>query len=115
MSEVVLGIIAVLLSVLGAAAVIRWAALSIAAPRKGNTRIYAVRLKGENADIEIKMAIDTAEWNSALKGAEKFAIDCGLEDETREICERLCKGTDFMFLNAFEMGDRMYSSFDRKV
>lgn len=109
MIETVLGIIVVLLSLCGAVGLVKWAALCIAAPKSGKTRIYAVLLKGENADIELQMAMETVDWEISLRGAEKYAVDCGLDEVTREVCAKLCKGTHFTFLKAEEMGDKMYS------
>lgn len=109
MMETVFGIILAILSLYGLVGLIRLAALKIAAPKSGESRMYMVMLKGENADIELQMAMDTCDWDIALIGAEKYAVDCGLDSATKEICSKLCKGTEFVFLNHLEMSDKFIS------
>lgn len=109
MIETLLIVVLALLALFGVVGLIKLAALSIAAPKNNKTRIYAVLLKSENADIELQMAMDAVEWDSALGNSTKYAIDCGLNDVERELCAKLCKGTDFMFVSALEMADKFYS------
>lgn len=109
MIETLLIVVLALLALFGVVGLIKSAALSIAAPKNNKSRVYAVLLKGENADIELQMAMDAVEWDSVLGNSTKYAIDCGLNDVERELCAKLCKGTDFVFVSAMEMADKFYS------
>ena len=105
--EIIFGVVVVLLSVAGAVSLIRWAAMKLLAPNNKHRRIYAVMLSGENADIELQMAIDLAEWMPILKKGTLYAVDCGLEEKQAVSCARLCKGTEFRFLTKRELSDKL--------
>lgn len=100
MLEITAGIFIALLCVAGAASVIRWIALKIASPSGDDTRIYAVMLYGDGADIELQMAMETLEWDSALFNAGAYAVNCGLDDVLAEYCESLCEKSRFSFVSA---------------
>ena len=87
----VIWLITALLCVIGAVAIIKWCALKVASGSDGGKRVYLVLLKGENADIELGMAIETLEWNTALDGAAAYAVDCGLLPSQRDACAEICE------------------------
>lgn len=102
MAEVVLGIIAMLFCVAGAVSIIKWLALSLSLPQNNSDRVYAVILKGDDADIKLQMALETLEWDSGLKRVKAYAIDGGLDEVMREYCRELCKDSRIEFLEAEE-------------
>lgn len=106
MIEIVLGVTVVLLSVAGAVSLIKWAAMKLLSPNAKDKRVYAVLLSGDNADIELQMAIDLAEWAPVLKKGTLYAVDCGLEEIQAVTCARICKGTGFKFLTKRELSDK---------
>lgn len=85
MTETLFGILAIILCIIGSVSIIKWCALRLASSGCKN-RIYAVLLK-EQPDIEVQMLIDTVEWDDALKDAQIFAVDGGLDDEMVYYCE----------------------------
>ena len=91
-------ILSVLFCIMGAVWFIQQLALYIASPTAHN-RAYIVFLSGENADIELELAISTLSWSKAFKRTTAFAIDMGLCDETREKCEKLIKNSKFIFID----------------
>ena len=105
--EIIFGVTVVLLSVAGAVSLIRWAAMKLLTPSDKNGRVYAVLLSGDNADIELQMAIDLAEWLPIFKKGILCAVDCGLEKEQAVSCARLCKGTEFRFITKRELSDKL--------
>ena len=107
MIETILGILIVLLSIAGTVGLIKWTVLKFVCPEEEKNRIYAVLLKGDNADIELQMAMDTVEWEPSLKNAKLFAVDCGLTDIAAKQCSVLCRGTQFTFLTNRELADRL--------
>ena len=88
------GIIITVFGVIGAASVIKWIVVKIMATGKTSERIYGVILKGENADIELQMAIETLDWNGGLN-AGTFAVDCGIDNGCYAICKDLCARSRF--------------------
>ena len=107
MMEIIFGVTVVLLSVAGAVSLIKWAAMKLLTPHNKDGRVYAVLLSGENADIELQMAIDLAEWVPIFKKGMLYAVDCGLEETQAVSCARLCKGTEFRFLTKRELSDKL--------
>lgn len=105
--EIIFGVTVVLLSVAGAVSLIRWAAMKLLTPSDKMGRVYAVMLSGDNADLELQMAIDLAEWMPILKKGVLYAVDCGLEEKQAVSCARLCKGTEFRFLTKRELSDKL--------
>lgn len=87
----VIWLITALLCIIGAVAIIKWCALKVASGSDGGKRVYLVLLKGENADIELGMAIETLEWDTALDGAAAYAVDCGLLPSQRDACAEICE------------------------
>lgn len=94
----VICLVSALLCMIGAVAVIKWCALKIASDSDGGKRVYLVLLKGECADIELQMAAETLEWDTALAKAAAYAVDCGLSKGQREICEEICRGCRFVIV-----------------
>lgn len=87
----VIWMISAMLCVIGAVALIKWCALKVASGSDGGKRVYLVLLKGENADIELRMAVETLEWDTALDRAAAYAVDCGLSSAQREVCAEICE------------------------
>lgn len=101
MTEAVLGILAMMLCVVGAIGIIRWAALKIAAGSNAGRRVYAVMLQDE-PDIQLQMLIDTIEWDNTLKSAKIYAVDGGLDEETSEYCKAVCNNSRITYISAHE-------------
>lgn len=102
MMDIIFGVLVVLLSVAGAVSLIKWAALKLLSPVKNSSRVYAVLLSGENADIELQMAMDLAEWEPILKRGKLYAVDCGLNEAEAVQCAKICNGTGFEFITSGE-------------
>ncbi len=92
------GIIIVVFFIIGIVSVIKWLVLKIVAPTNGDSRLYAVMLSGSSADIELQMAIETLGWDSGLNNVRAYAIDCGINEECKETCYALCKGSRIRLL-----------------
>ena len=98
MIDTVLGIVAAVLCVWGAVSFIRWVALSIASSKEENCRVFAVLLTGKEADISLQMAIETLEWDGALKNTRAYAVDGGLDPQMADYCRALCKNSRLTFV-----------------
>ena len=106
MTETIFGILAIVLCVIGAASVIKWAALNLAASGCKN-RIYAVLLKSQ-PDIELQMLLDTVEWDDTLKNAKIYAIDGGIPDDMADYCKAVCEGSRVKFVPYNEAESLLY-------
>lgn len=99
MFEILFGVLIIVLCVMGAVSIIKACALSIAASKESKSRAYVCLLRGDTADIELQLALQTLEWDSALTGVRAFAVDVGLEDEMAIYCKSLCEGTRLKFIS----------------
>lgn len=101
MTETVFGVLAMILSVVGAVSIIRWIALKLVVSDKAGGRVYAVLLR-EEPDIQLQMLMSTLEWDSTLNGAKIYAIDGGLDDVMSEYCSAVCSGSRITYVSAAE-------------
>ena len=99
------GIIVVLFCVVGVVCSIKWLMLRVSAPCSDDTRVYAVLLSGDGADIELQMAVDTLNWDSGLLKARAYAVDCGIADNCYKDCFNLCKTTRFRLVTVDEFSE----------
>lgn len=98
--------------VAGAVSIIKYIALRITAPCTDDRRVYAVMLKGNDADIELQMAMETLDWDSALLNARAYAVDCGLDKELALYCKKMCQDSRFRFISCHEFGDIMQTAYE---
>lgn len=105
MLDTIIGLFAAFLCIAGAVGIIKWCALRVASPKRNKSRIYAVMLKGDCADIELQMAIETLDWDSALQNVRAFAVDCGLNEDKMNICKFICSGSRFELVTPAELAN----------
>ena len=103
MLQILAGIIITVFGVVGIVSVIKSMVLRITAPSDGELRFYGVILKGENADIELQMALETLDWDSGLKSVRAYAVDCGIDDNCYSICKKMCEGSRFRLITPEEL------------
>lgn len=96
------GIFITVFGVIGAANVIKWAVVKITATGDASNRLYGVILKGENADIELQLAIEMFQWDNSLKYVRAYAIDCGIDESCRSVCLDLCQNSRFRLVTPGE-------------
>lgn len=103
--QILAGIMVAFFGVVGAVSIIKWAVLKITAPSNSTARLYGVMLKGENADIELQMAIETLRWDSELNSTRAYAIDCGIDSLCYLACEKMCRNGRFRLVTVEEFAD----------
>jgi hypothetical protein len=114
MLQTLAGMFIAFFCVAGAVSIIRYIALRITAPCYDDSRVYAVMLKGKDADMELQMAMETLDWDNALLNARAYAIDCGLDKDTAILCKEKCENSRFRFVSCQEFGDVIQTSFEEK-
>ncbi len=103
MLQLLAGIIITLFGVVGIVSVIKLIVLKITAPSDGGLRFYGTVLKGENADIELQMAMETLEWDSGLNRVRAYAVDCGIDKSCYDACKKMCIGSRFRLVTPEEL------------
>jgi hypothetical protein len=103
MLQLLAGIIITIFGVIGIVSVIKSIVLKITAPSDNELRFYGVMLKGENADIELQMAMETLDWDSGLNSVRAYAVDCGIDENCYAICKKLCIGSRFRLITPEEL------------
>ena len=110
MLQTIAGMFIAFFCVLGAVSIIRYIALRITAPCSDDSRVYAVMLKGADADMDLQMAMETLDWDNALLNARAYAVDCGLEKDIALICKEKCENSRFRYVSCYEFGDVFQTS-----
>ncbi len=110
MLETIIGIFIAVLCVAGAASIIKWVAIRISSKGMEDKRIYAVILDGDEADIQLQMALETAEWDLALQDVRLYAVDCGIKAELREYCRSICKNSRFDFIDKERFSEKIFET-----
>lgn len=81
----------------------RRVALWLTAPRYSESRAYVIMLKGKDADMELRLALEATEWDSGLKSLKTVAVDCGISADIKEKCRKICRvyGAEYLYLNGY--------------
>ncbi len=110
MLQAIAGMVIVLLCVIGVVSFIKWVVLRVAAPCSNDTRIYCVILKGDSADIELQLAVDTLNWDSGFANVRAYAVDCGIDSACLTSCEQICANSRFRLVTPERLFDvlKMY-------
>lgn len=103
MLQLLAGIIITVFGVLGIVSVIKSMVLKITAPSNSGFRFYGVILKGDNADIELQMALETLDWDSGLNSVRAYAVDCGINENCYASCKKMCEGSRFRLITPEEL------------
>lgn len=99
--------------VLGISTFLQWIVVKVLTPKKGPKAVLILPLTAEKDDVEL--VLRSTELRARLMGSklcdEIIAVDCGMDEETREICKttcevlgsiRLCKKDELMEIVATE-------------
>lgn len=94
MFEYVMSIIIILLAVIGLTSLIRYTALIILSPRIPKNQAFIVILNDRDAEIQLRAAIEQTRWLGKHLCSTILAVDCGLDQNTRDICYRIAQHYD---------------------
>lgn len=103
-------IILAILTVIGLAEVIRWAANSLLTPRKEGWAVIVVPLQGEeDAEFLLRSAIGRVRWSLWRGRMKVICLDCGMGRECREVCLRMCECYSFVQIVKKEEMQKFFS------
>lgn len=105
MLHIVFGIVCSILIILGLVEVVRIVTLMVIDSKKDKDATIIVPVSGHNEKIEfiLRSIIMKAKWEEEYKNSKIMCVDCAMDDETRKICDMLCK--DYEFLEVYNMSD----------
>ena len=96
------GIMIVVFFMIGIVSSIKWLVLKFVATGNNGSRLYAVMLRGNSADIELQLAMETLGWDHTLSGVKAYAVDCGISEECYDACSKMCNDGRFKLLTVDE-------------
>lgn len=90
----------ILLALLGIAYFTKFIILKFFNIDKNCTSITIIPLRGHNENVEyvVRKEIAKIEWKSFSPYSEIICLDCGMDRETRKICDLLCSDYSFIKL-----------------
>jgi hypothetical protein len=94
-----IGVIAgILLMILGLVEVFRALTLQLLRTKGGNRLMMIVPIHGHNEEAELllRSAATRVKWMDGVRRQRVICLDCGMDDETKEICEAVCRDYGFM-------------------
>ena len=85
-------IILVVLAVTGAASIVEYISQRLFSSRDNQLTVFVAPLKDGSENAEQLLRITAAKLNSGrFKQSYAVCLDCGMEDKTRKICEKICE------------------------
>ncbi len=98
MLDILAGMVVSVLSMVGAAVLIRWAVLAIFRPTSVKTTIIidSEDLSADEIEYTVRCLCTRLKWTQRHKDSEFLIKDSGMDPECREICHRLCKDYGFI-------------------
>ena len=91
MVEIILSIATLIFALIGLTSTIRFIALIIVAPPKIGKQAYVIMLNDENAEFELRAAIERSKWDNIFYSLPILAVESDLDNETGEICKKIAK------------------------
>lgn len=95
--NVVSAVIVLIFAVIGAVAVCREISLRLFSFRNDSTVMYITNINAdeENLEFVLRGALNKQRWMLDKKAVGAVCLNCELTDNTRKICERVCKEYGF--------------------
>ncbi len=90
-------VLLVVFAVMGVIAFVRELTYLLFLNKKDNTVMFVTPVKGkcENAEYLLRSAAAKIKWVSRGKHDYVICLDCGMDDETKGICEKICREYGF--------------------
>lgn len=95
--NVLSAILLVVFAVVGVIAFVRDTTYLIFRYKKDNTVMFVTPINGkcEDAEFMLRSAAAKVKWISGGKNDYVICLDCDMDDETKEICEKICDDYGF--------------------
>lgn len=90
--------IAVILMIIGLVDIFRIVILWFLRAHEEGEIMIVVPISGHNEEAELllRSAAAKVKFMDGIKPSEVICLDCGMDEETRNICEKIVKGYSFM-------------------
>ena len=98
--------ICIFLMVLGLIEIIKSIIIRITSPKnymENSTIVIPVKQHNEEIEFLLRRAIYKVLWDNPRKNTNIICLDCGMDYETRKICELMCK--DYEFIKLYDIND----------
>ena len=98
--------ICVFLMVLGLIETIKSIIVKVMSPKdymENSTIVIPVKKHREEVEFLLRSAICKVLWENPRKNTSIICLDCGMDYETRKICELMCK--DYEFIKLYDIND----------
>jgi hypothetical protein len=97
-------IVVVLLGLIGVTELVRLIVFWMLSPGRGEKMLIVVPVTGhdEEAEFVLRSAAQRAKWMGGKDEKRVLCVDCGMDEETRRICETICREYRFMEIVAPE-------------
>ena len=105
-------IIVVLLGLVGITEVVRLIVFWMLSQGRGEKMLIVVPVTGrdEEAEFVLRSAAQRVKWMGGKDEKRVLCVDCGMEEETRRVCETICREYRFMeIVTPEELGGRLRS------
>ena len=99
----------VLLGLIGVTEVVRLIVFWMLSPGRGEKMLIVVPVTGhdEEAEFVLRSAAQRVKWMGGKDEKRVLCVDCGMDEETRHICEAICREYRFMeIVQPEELGER---------
>lgn len=95
--NVVSAVFLVVFAVIGICAFVREFTIFLFRSRKNNTVMFVAPVSGkcENAEYILRSAAAKVKWISRGRNDCVICLDCGMDDETKRICQKICRDYGF--------------------
>lgn len=105
MLQLIATTILVLLAIVGLVEICRVVMLMILRTKGENDVMIIVPICGHNEEAELllRSAAARAKWLGGQSRQKVICLDCGMDEETKEICDLIC--TDYYFMEVCPLSD----------
>ena len=112
MPQIILFIVVLFLSVIGFTEVIRYITYILLVPKCSRRGLMLLPLKYDDAEIRLRAAVEKMNLFGHGCYNKVIAVDCGMSQETLEICEEFIATVDVIkLIKSSELNDYIKSEF----
>lgn len=98
MLEIICNIICIFLLIIGTVEIARILILSFLNVKNKSDAVIVIPIRehDEEAELLLRSAVTRARWLEFNMNQNIICLDCGMDSETRRICQTICEDYEFM-------------------
>lgn len=110
MLQMICDIVCVFLLIIGLVEVIRYAILRIMTVKTDNNELVVLPIYGHNeeAEFQLRSAATKLRWNDLNNEKLIVCLDCGMDEETKHICDTVSSEYDFIRVYSMKEFEAMF-------